>query len=202
MDDEVITTDSAANDDAIVAAVAALQSDGWTGVRARDHGAYIVLAGFDAQGNEHSAHTARDDDPRDTAQIVARLRGAAAAMLPPPPPSGMDFVASAPLADPVIPPPAPPTLEEARAALQLQLMEEAARRASQPVTLYQTVTRLAAIPESERTPDQVLQLLQHASWASARDAVEAARAAKAAEIDALETIDAIAAYDVTAGWPF
>lgn len=99
------------------------------------------------------------------------------------------------------PPPGPRDIAQARDAKRQQVLAEAARRTQQSVALYMTVTQLAAIPEERRTPDEQLQLLQHASWAAEREAVEAVRAAKVAEINALATLEQIDAYDVTAGWP-
>jgi hypothetical protein len=151
---------------------------GWSDVRVQDFGAFWRVAGVDLSGVPHSGVS---PDPRELAERLAALAIAAPAVNEPEQPT-RDLAAE-------------------RARLLQALLAEAARRAHQPVELYQIVTTLAAIPEQSRTPDEQLQLLQHANWAAAREAVEAVRRAKADEIAALTTLAAIDAYDVTAGWP-
>lgn len=92
------------------------------------------------------------------------------------------------------------SLDAAKAALEVLVTREAARRCGQAVSLYELMVRLDALGDA-RTPDEDYQLLQHHEWAKERQQVELARLTHNSVIRALADLGAALGYDWKSGWP-
>lgn len=92
------------------------------------------------------------------------------------------------------------SLDAAKAALEVLVTQEAARRCGQAVSLYEFMVRLDALGDA-RTSDEDFQLLQHHEWAKERQQVELARLTHNCAIRGLADLGDALAYDWKSGWP-
>ena len=92
------------------------------------------------------------------------------------------------------------SLDAAKAALEVLVTREAARRCGHGVELYEQMVRLDALGDA-LSDDEFLLLKQHHGWARERQTVELARLEHNSRIRALDTLEAALAYDWRASWP-